>query len=100
MAMSVTAILAALSAFWVALDYFGVQPVLSRDFEAAESMTAANLKTLQAQLDKISQTEALLQWQVLNAKLQQNGRLDFNELQQYCALSKALQFVQIPQCGL
>ena len=74
---------------WAAGEATALRPVLKYELQAT-----------MAQVEQTSKTVLLLQFQVLDAKLKQNGRLEFGELQQYCAVARALGFVQIPECHL
>lgn len=79
----------AIGALWAGASFLDLQPVLSRDLAPLKMKIAEETKSL-----------LLLQWQILDAKLKQNGTLEFAELQQYCSLSRELGFVRIPVCGL
>lgn len=77
-----------LTVLWNAGDYTGVRPVIKKEF-----------LTIAEQMDQANKTLTLIQFQMLHAKLLQNGKLDFVEQQQYCALAQSLGYVQIPICG-
>lgn len=76
-------------AAWAVGTATGYRFVLYKEFLVAED-----------QLEQTNKVLILLQFQMLDAKIKQNGHLEFNELQQYCALARELGYVQIPACGL
>lgn len=72
------AISAALVAFWGAVDWLGVRPVLSHEIAALETVVAGNTKGFH-----------FLRWQLLDAKAKA-GVLSSDELLIYCELSRLL----------
>lgn len=84
----ITGVIGLAAGVWAAGDYTGIRPVIKKEF-----MTVAE------QMNQANQTLTLIQFQMLHAKLLQNGKLDFVDQQQYCALAQSLGYVQIPICG-
>ncbi len=85
---SIAGAITGIGTIWAALDWLDVRPVLARE-----------LKEVQAQIQTLTDKQILIEWSQLDAKLKQNGGLDFQEKQRYCSLSRALGYVGIPECG-
>jgi hypothetical protein len=90
-----------------ALAWLDIAPVLSRDLKLMQAETIKNFdkindnfKVVQAQIETLTTVADRAEWGTLNAKLQQNGTLEFLERQRYCSLSRELGYTGIPICGI
>ncbi len=100
MAGAITAFAAAMGVLGVVLGHTDFRPVLISEFRLAEDGTAASILKLQQAADANAALLLSIEWQTLDIKLRKGGGLDFAELQRYCSLSRSLQYVHIPECGL
>lgn len=74
---------------WGATDYTEVRFVMLRE-----------LRPVKEQLKQVADTTLLLRWQMLNNKRLYGGGLTTEEWREFCALSRELGYVGIPECGI
>lgn len=84
---TVSALLMMGGLLWAAGDKTGYRPVIKAEF-----------MTVEQQLEQMSKSVLLLQFQYLMAKKESGGGLTFDEQQQLCRISYALGFVGVPGC--
>ena len=99
LAVSVAAIATVVSGIWIALDELQVRPVFLKELRIDEENIQTNFKTVQVQIDSLNKFSLQTEWTILTAKLEQNGKLEFNDLQRYCKLAKLLEYTHIAVCG-
>lgn len=74
-------------------DYTELRPPTLKEIRA-------ELSPMKVQIKQIADTTLLLRWQLLNSKRLYGGGLTFEELREFCALSRELGYIGIPECGI
>jgi hypothetical protein len=88
---SVMAMWAVAVGAWNAADYLDVRPIIEREFTLVE-------ETQNETIQQIQQSVFLARWLYLKQRLENNGILSFDELQEFCRLTTELKFVAVHEC--